>query len=186
MQSSTPERYPIRRLGGGIFDARLFERHKDDIERFLKRQVDLDVDADATDVGYLIDKSVGVQHQVQLPAQLPLTDEHMQPGVLYLGHDLASGDQLWLPLADFTHTLIAGETGSGKSTWTVSLIEGLRRQGKRVAHLYLCDLKQVEFAGYAARADNITVVDTIQDLFTVVTTVSRHDGRPPRPRQGAR
>ena len=167
IESSTPARYPLRRLGRGIADLRLFNRHRDDIARYLKRDVELAADPDDTNVIYLHDLSQSRKTTVTVPKLLSLTAEHLQPGRLHLGQDLATGDDLWLPLEDFTHTLIAGETGSGKSSWTVSLIEGLRAQEQACAHLYLCDLKQVEFARYADATANITVVDELEALFEV-------------------
>jgi len=167
IENSTPARYPLRRLGRGIADLRLFTRHRDDIARYLKRDVELAADPDDTNVIYLRDLSKSRKPTVTVPKLLSLSAEHLQPGRLHLGQDLATGDDLWLPLEDFTHTLIAGETGSGKSSWTVSLIEGLRAQGEACAHLYLCDLKQVEFARYADAGESITVVDELEALFEV-------------------
>ncbi len=173
VEASTPARYPIRRLGGGLVDVGLFTRHRDDIARQLKRDVELEADPDDTNVVLLRDLSLGAQHTVSLPKLLAHGPEHLQQGQLHLGRDVATGDDLWLALPDLTHTLIAGETGSGKSSWIVSLIEGLRAQGQACEHLYLCDLKQVEFARYAGTAANITVVDERDALFDIVERV--HD-----------
>jgi len=160
----------IRRLGGGIADMRTWTGRREDIARLLDTDVAFENDtSDFSNIRmHFLTKQVQ-GHRVVEP--LPLAAAHLVSGQLHLGKDLADGTDLWLPLDETTHTLVSGETGSGKSTWIVSLIEGLRAQGPAVEHLYLCDLKQVEFATYADTSDTITVVDDLPALFDVIDTV---------------
>lgn len=170
LDTATEAGVTLQRLGAGVADLRLWVNRSDDIARVLRQDVSFEADTDDDSVVHLRVLKRQVQGFRPLPTQT-LAPDKLQAGELHLGRDLPDGADVWLPLSQLTHTLIAGETGSGKSTWTVSIIEGLLAQGSLIEHLYLCDLKQVEFAGYGERAPHVTVVDELPDLFDVVDQV---------------
>lgn len=77
-----------------------------------------------------------------------------------------NGD-LWLPIEEMGHVLIAGSTGSGKSvlmhSWIISLLHG------QSAELYLYDGKGgVEFSRYVS-APGVAYNDSLTSLFDVLS-----------------
>lgn len=83
-----------------------------------------------------------------------LGKQHFQPGTLTLpvGVD-ASGVTHHVPLTQAPHLLIAGTTGSGKSTLVHNLIESAMRQlPPEQLEIILIDPKRVELASFARRS----------------------------------
>lgn len=83
------------------------------------------------------------------------------------GADLATGENVTLPLRRVPHTLVAGTSGFGKSVFLHQLIQQLLHQAN-VERLYLVDLKAgIEFARYEAEP-KATVVWQMPEVFRVI------------------
>ena len=94
----------------------------------------------------------------QLPIILGETDE---------------GKELWIDLAQHPHTLIAGGTGSGKSTMLHNIIANISRLNyleERIVNLYLGDPKSVEFTCY----DDTDLAQSVSTNYTDIILMLEH------------
>lgn len=78
------------------------------------------------------------------------------------------GNKVWMDLADNPHMIIAGTTGSGKSTLVHNIIANLFNYND--VKLILADPKSIEFAEYEKRikSPNLEVVYSYTDTLTIL------------------
>lgn len=72
----------------------------------------------------------------------------------FLGNQV-NGEKVWMDLSNNPHMLVAGTTGSGKTTLLHNIIGNLLSINK--SQLYLIDPKNLEFAPYENKFDNVLV-----------------------------
>lgn len=93
----------------------------------------------------------------------------------FLVGETHEGDPLWVDMAEHPHTLVAGETGSGKSVFLHLLIANAAQ--RKDTKLYLIDPKRVEFSNYS-KSKLITHIsheysDTIATLKNLVSIMEQ-------------
>lgn len=71
-----------------------------------------------------------------------------------------NGERMWMDLAANPHLLIAGTTGSGKSTLIHNIIANLLNYNN--VELHLIDTKQIEFSEYSRRLKSVKVYQTYE------------------------
>lgn len=114
--------------------------------------------------------SLDLEPLAHLPSRIPLRTVDLDIDRLLLGYDLVTGRPHAVPLRYLTHTLVAGPSGMGKSTFAHLLIWQLVHHAEACAELILVDLKDgLEFARFANVAPTISVVDTVTDLAATLT-----------------
>lgn len=87
-----------------------------------------------------------------------------------IGTDIFSGEVVQRQLAEITHTLVAGQTGAGKSVLLHALITQLASLPAECEKLYLIDFKGgVEFWRYRKRGPHVQVIWEFAELAGVVT-----------------
>lgn len=107
-----------------------------------------------------------------MPASIPLDLNACAPRQLLLGYDLVTGEPVWLAFADLTHTLVAGPTGMGKSTFAHSLIRQLLHHPGACARLILIDLKDgLEFSAFRTKGEDVVVIDEFAALADALAQV---------------
>lgn len=97
------------------------------------------------------------------------------PAGVVFGTDVASGDDLRVPLREIPHLLVVGTSGFGKSVFLHQLISQLVGEASQHTHpaeissVILVDLKGgVEFDRYAAKNDKVQVVWRYDDVVAAV------------------
>jgi S-DNA-T family DNA segregation ATPase FtsK/SpoIIIE len=121
-----------------------------------------------------------VRMQVALKTATPVDLKSLWNGIRFpknmifpflLGED-DGGEKLWMDMNDNPHLLIAGSTGSGKSTLIHNLICNslfVHGMGQRNIEIYLSDPKRVEFVEYAHYSINgivKSISNTYEDTLT--------------------
>jgi len=98
--------------------------------------------------------------------------------ICLLGQDI-SGERVWMDLAKNPHMIIAGTTGSGKTTLVHNIIANILNYNK--TFLFLIDPKGIEFVEYdKTNLKNVTVgysyKDTLDTLDTMLSVMEfRYD-----------
>jgi S-DNA-T family DNA segregation ATPase FtsK/SpoIIIE len=82
------------------------------------------------------------------------------------------GDPMWLDLAASPHLLVAGCTGSGKSSLLHTIIGNLLHRYQQ-SHLYILDPKNTEYYQYS-QYPNVVVQTGYQDSLKTLQLVSEH------------
>jgi DNA segregation ATPase FtsK/SpoIIIE, S-DNA-T family len=93
--------------------------------------------------------------------------------ICLLGQDI-SGERVWMDLAKNPHMIVAGTTGSGKSTLVHNIIANILNYNN--AYLFLIDPKGIEFSEYEKHPINniqvgYTYADTIKALNNLLTAM---------------
>ena len=89
--------------------------------------------------------------------------------VCLLGQD-TSGNRVWMDLSKNPHMIVAGTTGSGKSTLVHNIIANLLNYNE--VYMYLIDPKGIEFSDYAKHnIPNIEVGYTYEDTIRTLNSV---------------
>jgi len=100
-----------------------------------------------------------------LPAKLPFEQRYLRHSQLFLGIDIAKAQPFYVPLTKMTHTLVCGQTGSGKSVGLNQLQRSLLHNLDDIAEIAACDLKGgVDLARFAGLSPKIKVVDSYADM----------------------
>lgn len=90
------------------------------------------------------------------------------PGILpFLLGEMDTGEQMWMDMALNPHLLVAGGTGSGKSTFLHLLIANALRRND--TWIYLMDPKGVEFSGYQQRVNRVST--TYEDAIYILDQI---------------
>jgi S-DNA-T family DNA segregation ATPase FtsK/SpoIIIE len=91
-----------------------------------------------------------------------------------LGQDIM-GNQVWMDLAKNPHMVIAGTTGSGKSTLVHNIIANLLNYNE--TFIYMLDPKRIEFSKYESKIKNVkvgyTYLDAVEILDDLLATMNR-------------
>jgi DNA segregation ATPase FtsK/SpoIIIE-like protein len=95
----------------------------------------------------------------------------LQKGSIFCGKD-ELGKDIYIPIQDFAHLLVGGESGSGKSNTVNMLIGSLFfniHYKDLISKIYLVDFKYgIEFQPYDNLDDKIQVVSTMEDLNNIL------------------
>lgn len=105
------------------------------------------------------------------------TNDNLPSGLFCLLGQTIKGQKLWLDLAQAPHLLVAGTTGSGKSTILHNIIGNILNYHS--AKLYLMDPKNIEFCPYGDNIEmDLHVVSKYTDcVFMLDKLVSIMDRR---------
>lgn len=79
------------------------------------------------------------------------------------------GHRMWMDLAQNPHLLIAGTTGSGKSTLVHTIIANLLKYNE--VELFLVDPKRIEFSEYEKNIKSIPVVFTYEESLELLNNL---------------
>lgn len=90
-------------------------------------------------------KDIPTEPTVKLPQMVPLDLAHRPTGDYVIGFGLSATGEVWGPLPNLTHMIVAGSSDSGKSAFLRSLVYQVARQPLPV-DLYLADLEGLTFA----------------------------------------
>ena len=89
--------------------------------------------------------------------------------ICLLGQD-TSGNRVWMDLSKNPHMIVAGTTGSGKSTLIHNIIANLLNYND--VYMYLIDPKGIEFSDYEKNnIPNVEVGYTYSDVINTLNTV---------------
>ena len=91
-------------------------------------------------------------------------------GKLYLG-DGENNKKIYLNLSDLQHTIIVGQSGSGKSVFLQNLLVSIFKNINFYEKIYLVDFKMVEMARYEDKHHKIEVVDDIEVCINIIKEI---------------
>lgn len=101
-----------------------------------------------------------------LPREIPMNPAWLVPGHLFLGIDVATHRPYHVPLADMTHTLLTGTTGSGKSVFLHTLLASCLTSANQFAHIHaVCGQGGVAFDRYRGLHPKLTTWSEPADLY---------------------
>lgn len=86
-----------------------------------------------------------------------------------LGLDQTTGQPVIPDMSEMPHVLVGGETGSGKSSAMIAIVEGIRHHRPEVG-FRIVDPKKLDFARYE---DDLPVVYDVDEAFIVLSNVVR-------------
>ncbi len=133
---------------------------KDDIKQILKIK-------DEKSISILRSNTRDIKINI-LPdlLQYNISLEMLKDGYVYFGQAREYGN-IYKPLSNLTHYLIAGASGSGKSVFQNLLITSFLHNIATLQDLFLVDLKggKVEFGRYQDFASNVTVIGNLSSFF---------------------
>ena len=160
---SQPENYIFRTSGPANLDK--WQKHQRQIEFFLENRVHIEM-SDANRITLI--------PQIALPDIIPFTKQHLAQSQVCFGHDTRTGQPYFIPLADMTHILVVGISGTGKSVFLNQLMQGFLYNIDQIKIMFLVDLKGgVELFPYDKISDRVHVIYRMEDLYEVVSTLLR-------------
>lgn len=91
-------------------------------------------------------------------------------GKLYLGEG-ENNKKIYLNLSDLQHTIIVGQSGSGKSVFLQNLLVSIFKNINFYEKIYLVDFKMVEMARYEDKHPKIEVIDDIEVCINIIKEI---------------
>lgn len=108
----------------------------------------------------------------ELPAQIPMRQDYLRNGALFLGLDTETQQPTYLPIAEMTSgTFVVGAAGSGKSNATHLLMHSILANLHLFQAVFCCDGKEgMTFARYRTAApDKLRILTDEPDLWALTT-----------------
>lgn len=108
----------------------------------------------------------------ELPAQIPMRQDYLRNGALFLGFDTENQQPTYLPFAEMTSgTFVVGAAGSGKSNATHLLMHSILANLNLFQAVFCVDGKEgMTFARYRTAApDKLRILTDEPDLWALTT-----------------
>lgn len=116
--------------------------------------------------------SVALERLPEIPTAFTMSEAMARPHSLFLGRDLTTGEDAYLPIAQLTHTLCVGATGLGKSNLLRQVVTQLLASPGSVETIYMIDLKYgLEFAQYATPGAPILLATSTDELLAMLDEI---------------
>jgi len=116
--------------------------------------------------------------QPPLPDIIPLDRNLLANREIIIGHSILTNQPYSVPFDKFSHLLVVGTTGYGKSTFLNVLMQNLLINLKRIDTIYMLDLKGgVELGRYRHLSDKIHLIreyDPIPNLIIELNNLVEH------------
>ncbi|QKF73917.1 FtsK/SpoIIIE family protein [Aliarcobacter faecis] len=145
-------------------DIEKYQNLKEEIIQYLKLPVDYELDV--TRYGQ---KGVLLEFY-KLPKIINFDIKELEKGKLFYGY--SKNGKYSLPLSEQTSVVVAGESGSSKSTFLNVLMASTLYNLDLIEHLYLIDLKGVELARYS-KLNKISFVKDIDNVLKIIKELNQ-------------
>lgn len=140
----------------------IWEKNKENIEKFLKME----------SIKIEQEKLIIKISEKSIPNFLPFNENDYKNNFLFLGQG-ENGKKIHLDLFGIKHSIIIGESGSGKSVFVQNFLLSVFKNIDEYEKVYLIDFKMVEMLRYTNLNKKINVVSQIQEFVKLIEEIEK-------------